>query len=72
MSQDEITKHLILTDDQWDVLRDIKQYSCIFTNLTVTAQADTYLTLYCIIPQVIAIKRQLQALLVTADRPTYT
>ena len=41
----------------------------IFTKPTVAAQADSYPTLYRTIPQVIAIKRQLQALLVTADRP---
>jgi hypothetical protein len=68
-SQDEITKRLILTDDQWNILCDIKQYFLIFTKLTVAAQADSYPTLYRIIPQVIVIKRQLQALLVTADRP---
>lgn len=65
---DPVKIKLRLTNEEWEALHDIKQFFLYFVKPSVRAQADSYPTLHRTVPQLIALKRQLNGLRETTDR----
>jgi hypothetical protein len=66
---DPVKAKLALSPGEWSAIHEIKTFFLIFVQPSVRAQADTYPTLHRTIPQIIAIKRQLDGLRAITDRP---
>jgi hypothetical protein len=59
---DFVCEKLIPTDQDWAIIKELKEFYDVFRKPTVQAQADSYPTLHRTIPQIVILRRKLASL----------